>query len=101
MSEQDQVFARRLLEKKRLSSAQVEQLLDEAARSGRSFRDVALGRGLVSAQDFQPIPPRQIPLPLLILLGAGLTLFAILLVNSTIERSRAKAATTLPTLSPK
>jgi len=91
VNEQDKVLARRALEKKRLSIHQVEQILAEAARTGRSFREIALGRGLLSAPDFQPPPPKQVPLPYLILLGVSLTIFSVLLVTSTLrlrERSQ-------------
>ncbi len=89
MTEQDRALARRALERRRLSSGQVELLLEEARRTGRSFRDLAIGRGLLSAEDFRPIPPRQVPLPVLLLLGAGLTIFAVAVVVSTMDRSSA------------
>lgn len=90
MSDQDQLLARRVLEKGRLSTVQAEALLEEAARTGRSFRDLAVGRGLVSAQDFQPPRPLQIPLPVLLLLGAVLTILAVFLVVSTLQRAGSK-----------
>jgi hypothetical protein len=86
MSEQDKLLARRVLEKKRLSSDQVDQLLLEADRTGRSFRDLALGRGLLSVQDFQAPPAKETPLQIKVLLGVGLSVFAIAVVLSTMQR---------------
>ena len=84
MNESDKVLARRALEKKRLTIGQVEQLLAEAGRSGRSFRDVALGRGLLSAQDFEAAPPpKPMPTPYLLLLFASLMIFMGLLLATT------------------
>ena len=87
MTEQDRALARRALDRHRLSSGQVEQLLEEAGRTGRSFRELAIGRGLLSAQDFRAAPAKQMTLPVLLLLGAGLTLFAVILVVSAMNRS--------------
>src|SRR5579862_768661 len=89
MTEQDRALARRARQRNRLSSQQVEQLLEEAGRTGRPFRDLAIGRGLLSAQDFQAAPPKRIPLPMMVLLGAGLSLLAILVVVATMNRSSA------------
>ena len=61
MREQDKVFARWALKRKRLTIEQVEEIRAESGRTGRSFRDVAVGRGLLSAPDFQPPPPVKIP----------------------------------------
>jgi hypothetical protein len=96
MSDQDQLLARRVLEKGRLSRVQAEALLEEAARTGRSFRDLAVGRGLLSAQDFQAPRPRQVPLPVVILLGVGLTILALVLVVSSLERAGSKVPAVRP-----
>jgi len=90
MSEQDRALAHRALERNRLSSGQAEQLLEEAARTGRSFRELANGRGLLTAQDFQALPPKQVPLPVMVLLGVGLTVFALVVVIATMNRSAAR-----------
>ncbi len=90
MTKQDQALARRALERNRLGSGQVEQLLEEAGRTGRSFRELAIGRGLLTAQDFQPLPRKEVPLSVLLLLGVGLTLVALLIVITTMNRASAR-----------
>lgn len=90
MTEQDQALARRALDRHRLSRGQVEQLLEEAGRTGRSFRELAIGRGLLTAQDFQALPPKEVSLPVMLLLGAGLTFVALLLVITTMNRASAR-----------
>lgn len=94
MTEEDRILARRVLDKNRLSSDQVRQVLAECGRSGRSFRDVVLGRGLASVQDFLGDPPKELPTTQVLLLFAGLMiLLAIALtVSRTVqERSHPRA----------
>jgi hypothetical protein len=90
MTELDQVLARRALERNRLSSGQVEQLLEEAGRTGRSFRELAIGRGLLTTQDLQALPPKQVPLPVMILIGVALTIVALFIVVTTMNRAAAR-----------
>jgi hypothetical protein len=91
MREQDKVLARWALQRKRLSIEQVEQIRAEGERSGRSFKDVALGRGLLSADDFKPPPPKRIPPVYFVLLVCSLVIFGSLLFATLYnlkERSR-------------
>lgn len=93
MSENDIILARRVLEKKRLSSDQIDQLMAECDRTGRPFRELALGRGLLSAQDFLVEPPKQVATAQILLLFAGLMLFmglALLGTNYYQKRSHAR-----------
>src|SRR5262245_60396178 len=98
MNEQDKAFAREALEKKHLTIEQVEQIRAEVDRTGRSFRDVAVARGLI--QGPKPAPRaawneflRALRLsPLYLgLLAASFLIFAGLLAASLFklqERSR-------------
>lgn len=80
MNDDDKVFAQRALAGGKVTREQVEQILIEAGRSGRSFRDVAVGRGLMSPQDFVASPPKTVPtgqvllifVALMILMGTAL-----------------------------
>ena len=85
MNDQDKVFARRALERQRLSIEQVEQIRAEVDRTGRTFRDVAVGRGMLSAADLLPPPPRKIPPFYFVLLACSLVIFAGLLVASAVQ----------------
>jgi hypothetical protein len=80
---ENEILARRVLEKRRLTEDQVAQLLDEARRTGRSFREIALGRGMLSAQDFQIVPPKQLPTSTVLLIFAGLMVFMGLVLFAT------------------
>jgi hypothetical protein len=100
MTDNDRILAQRVLEKKRLSVEQVQQLLAECDRSGHSFRDIALGRGLLSAQDFQVVPPKQIPLPVMLILGVGLSILAIVVVNTTLNRQEETKTTAVQAADP-
>jgi hypothetical protein len=55
MNDQDKAFAREALERKQLTIEQVEQIRAEVDRTGRSFRDVALSKGLPA----EPKPEKQ------------------------------------------
>jgi hypothetical protein len=63
MNEQDKSLARRLLEAKRLTIDQVEELRSLADRTGRSFEDVARSRGLLEAPKPAAAPPAPAPAP--------------------------------------
>jgi tetratricopeptide (TPR) repeat protein len=63
MNEQDKAFARRLLEEKRLSIEQVQEIRAESARSGRSFREVAASRGHLEIPRTVPPPAPAAPPP--------------------------------------
>lgn len=88
MKEQDKVIARWALQRKRLSIEQVEQIAAEAGKTGRSFKDVAVGRGLLSAQDFQAPPPRKIPAVYFVLMACSLLIFGGLLAATLILKDR-------------
>jgi hypothetical protein len=91
MSENDRILAARLLDKKKLSEGQAQQLLEEAGRTGRSLKEIALGRGLVSAQDCVAEPAKQVPTAVVLLLFAGLMLLmgiALLVTRHFQERSQ-------------
>jgi tetratricopeptide (TPR) repeat protein len=79
MREQDKIIARWALQRKRLSIEQVEQIRIESDRSGRTFKDIAVGRGLLSADDFKPPPARKIPPVYFVLLACTLVIFGGLL----------------------
>jgi hypothetical protein len=83
MNDEDRILARRVLDRKRLTSDQVHQVLAECGRSGRSFRDIALGRGLASVQDFEVLPPKQLPTAQVLLIFAGLMLLMGLALMAT------------------
>jgi len=85
MNDRDKAIARWALERKRLSIDQVEQIRAEVDKSGRSFRDVAVGRGMLSATDFLPPPPRKIPTVYFVLLACSLVIFAGLLAASAVQ----------------
>jgi tetratricopeptide (TPR) repeat protein len=85
MREQDKSIARWALQRKRLSIDQVEQIAAEAGKTGRSFRDVAVGRGLLSAQDFKPPPPMTIQPFYVVLLVCSFLIFAGLLAATVIK----------------
>lgn len=53
MNEQDKAAARQALERKQLTIEQVEQIRAEVDRTGRSFREIAVSRGLLT----EPKPP--------------------------------------------
>lgn len=72
MNGQDRIHARTFLEEKRLSSDQIEQVMAESDRTGRSIREIAVGRGLLSALDFQVGPSKQVSTGTIFLLFAGL-----------------------------
>jgi cytochrome c-type biogenesis protein CcmH/NrfG len=76
MTPQDEAIAERALKLNRLSPLQVEQIQEEIGRTGRSFKEIAFGRGLLTPQDLQAIPAKQTPLPLMIALFIGLTAVA-------------------------
>jgi|SRR6185295_4653251 len=113
MNEQDKALARKALQENRLTIEQVEEIRAEVDRSGRSFKEVALQRGLLPAppppaapkppppKAAPPPPPpppaissgprRNIPSLYLALLAASLVIFSGLLVSSVLklkERSR-------------
>ncbi|HZE97903.1 MAG TPA: hypothetical protein VE981_12820 [Planctomycetota bacterium] len=91
MNEQDKAVARRALRDKRLSIDQVEQIKAEVERTGRPFREIAFGRGLLSAEDLKARPPKQMPTVYVALLAASLVIFMALLIATTAhlqERSR-------------
>ena len=82
MKDADKALARRALEAKRLSIDQVEQVRAEVARTGRSFRDVCVGRGLLSAADFPDSSSKSIPPVYFVMLACSLIIFGGLLFSS-------------------
>src|SRR6185295_2040713 len=80
MNQDDKVMATRVLNAGKLTLDQVQQLIAEAGRSGRSFRDVAVGRGFLSPHDFDAPKPASLPtaqvmlvfVALMVLMGAAL-----------------------------
>lgn len=95
MNERERALVRRVLENKHLSSDQVEQLMAESSRTGRSVREIAIGRGLLSAMDFQVEAPKQVPTFTIVLIFAGLMVFmglALLTTRSFQARSQARNA---------
>ncbi|MBI3857488.1 MAG: hypothetical protein HY293_17545 [Planctomycetes bacterium] len=87
MNDRDKAVARWALQRNRLTIDQVEQIRVEVDRSGRPFKDVAVGRGLLSASDFLPPPPKKIPPVYFVLLACSFVIFAGLLYAS-IHRAR-------------
>jgi len=91
MNAEDKALARRALEAKRLTIDQVEQVRAEVARSGRSFREVCVGKGLLSGAEFIAPDSKKIPLIYLAMLACSLLIFGGLLISSAYqlkERSR-------------
>jgi tetratricopeptide (TPR) repeat protein len=84
MNEADKVAARRMLEEKKLTIEQVEQIRVEVDRTGRPFHEIAAARAVPA-----PRPPRATPIPILYqaLLAASVLIFAGLLI-ATIVRMR-------------
>ncbi len=91
MNEDDRILAQRALSNGRLSRDQVEQVLAECGRSGRSFREVAVGRGLASPQDFEAPKQNQIPTAFVFLLFVGLMLVMGLALLATRYRQQQSA----------
>jgi len=56
MNEQDKAFARKALEAKTLTIEQVQEIRTEVDRSGRSFEEIALAKGLIAPKP-KPAPP--------------------------------------------
>ena len=83
MNEMNEILARRAIEANRLSRDQADQLLEEARRTGRSFRDIALGRGLLSAQDLEHRPPKKVETFKIVMMFGGLMAFMILVLAAT------------------
>jgi len=97
VNEQERNLVRRVLESKRLSSDQVDQLMAEGSRTGRSIREIAIGRGLLSAQDFQAQPPKQVATSTILFIFAGLMVFmglALLTTRTFQARSQARDSLT-------
>jgi tetratricopeptide (TPR) repeat protein len=80
MNEHDKAFARRMLKEKRLSIDQVELIKAEVDRGGRPFRDVAIGRGLLSGADFAPKPKEPMGYVYIFLLASSALIFGALLI---------------------
>ena len=80
MNEHDKAFARRMLKEKRLSIGQIELIKAEVDRGGRPFRDVAVGRGLLSGADFAPKPKEPMGYVYIFLLAASVLIFGALLI---------------------
>src|SRR5688572_20135629 len=59
MKEEDKAAAREALEKKQLTIEQVEQIRAEVDRTGRSFREVAVSKGLLTVPQPAPSPVRR------------------------------------------
>jgi tetratricopeptide (TPR) repeat protein len=85
MTDQDKAIARWALRRKRLSIDQVEQIRSECDRSGRSFQDIAVGRGLLAAEDFQK--PKTPPF-YFVLIACSLLIFIGLLVATLVAKDR-------------
>jgi tetratricopeptide (TPR) repeat protein len=85
MNDRDKAFARLALQRNRLSIGQVEQIRAEVEKSGRSFRDVAVGCGLLSTTDLLPPAPREMPTVYFVLLACSLVIFAGLLIASALQ----------------
>jgi hypothetical protein len=63
MNEQDKAAARKALESHRLSIEQVQEIRQEVERSGRSFMDIAVERGLLKREPPPPAPSAAPPPP--------------------------------------
>lgn len=90
MKELDKEIARWALKRHRLSIDQVEEIRAEIGRTGRSFRDIAVGRGLLSAEDFKP-PPLKLQPFYFALLACSVLIFGGLLAATLLkmgERTR-------------
>jgi hypothetical protein len=90
MNEQDKAFARRMLKESRLSIEQVEQIKKVVDGGGGTFRDVAIGRGLLSAADFVPKPKKPLEPVYIILMAATAMIFVALLIL-TIHRAQERS----------
>ncbi len=90
MNENDKTFARRMLQEKRLTIEQVERIKVEVDRSGRSFRDVATGLGLLPAAELPPPPPKKMDPLYIALLAASALIFVVLLIM-TISRAQERS----------
>jgi hypothetical protein len=90
MNEHDKAFARRMLKERRLSIDQVELIKADVDRGGRPFRDVAIGRGLLSAADFIPKPKEPMGYVYIFLLASSALIFGALLIL-TIHRANERS----------
>lgn len=90
MNEQDKAFARRMLKERRLSIDQVELIKKTVDGGGGSFRDVAIGRGLLSAADFAPKPTKPLEPVFIILMAVSAMIFVALLIL-TVHRARERS----------
>jgi len=90
MNEQDKAFARRMLKEKRLSIEQVELIKKTVDGGGGAFRDVAIGRGLLSAADFLP-KPKKVLEPVYIILMAASAMIFVSLLFLTIHRAQERS----------
>lgn len=91
MNDADKALARKALEQKRLTIDQVEQVRAEVDRTGRSFREVCVGKGLLPAAEPSPPSAKKIPPMYMAMLACSLVIFTGLLFNSAVqlkERSR-------------
>jgi hypothetical protein len=79
-----------MLKEKRLSIDQVELIKSTVDRGGGSFRDIAIGRGLLSAADFTPKPKQPMDPVYIILLAVSAMIFVALLVM-TIHRAEERS----------
>src|SRR5204863_5392643 len=82
MKEADKALARRALKQNRLTIDQVEQVRAEVDRTGRSFREICVGRGLLSAADFPDSSSKSIPPVYFVMLACSLIIFGGLLFSS-------------------
>lgn len=90
MNEHDKEFARRMLKEKRLSIDQVERIKSTVDLGGGSFRDIAIGRGLLPAEDFTPKPKQPLDPVYIILLAVSAIIFVGLLIM-TIRRAEERS----------